>query len=84
VLSLLLTQLGLLKVEWMRKFRKIAIVVIFLVAALITPPDIVSQVMVALPMLVLYEFSTILCTVCEKFKKKKQDEEADDEEETEE
>jgi sec-independent protein translocase protein TatC len=75
VLSLLLTQLGLLKVSWMKKFRKIVIVAIFFVAAVITPPDVVSQVMVAIPMLFLYELSIILCTIFSKFRRKKVEEE---------
>ena len=41
VLSVVLTQLRLIKVEWMKKGRRVVIVVIFLVAAFITPPDIV-------------------------------------------
>jgi sec-independent protein translocase protein TatC len=57
VLTLLLTQLGLLKPEWLTKSRRVMIVVIFFVAAVITPPDVVSQVMVAIPMLILYEIS---------------------------
>jgi Sec-independent protein secretion pathway component TatC len=40
--------------------------VIFVIAALITPPDIVSQIMVAIPMIALYELSIILCTACKK------------------
>ena len=70
VVTVLLTQLGILKVEWMKKARKIMIVVIFIMAAIVTPPDIVSQVMVALPMLLLYELSVILCTVLGAFRKK--------------
>jgi len=79
VISVLLTQMGLLKVEWMKKGRRVIIVVIFLVAALITPPDIVSQIMVAIPMAGLYEISIILCSVLMKFRKKGagQGEEAD-------
>ena len=84
VLSVMLTQLGLVKVEWMKKGRRFIIVVIFFVAALITPPDIVSQVMVAVPMLGLYEVSIILCTILSKLKRKKQktEEEEEDEKET--
>jgi sec-independent protein translocase protein TatC len=66
VVSVLLTQMGLLKVEWMKKGRRVVIVVIFVIAALITPPDIVSQIMVAIPMIALYELSIILCTACKK------------------
>jgi sec-independent protein translocase protein TatC len=68
VVSVLLTQMGLLKVEWMKKGRRVVIVVIFVIAALITPPDIVSQIMVAIPMIALYELSIILCTICQKLK----------------
>ena len=57
VVSVLLTGLGLIRADWLRKGRKIMIVVIFILAAIITPPDVVSQVMVALPMSLLYELS---------------------------
>lgn len=68
VVSVLLTQTGLLKIRWMRKGRRVIIVVIFFVAALITPPDVVSQIMVAIPMLLLYELSIVLCTLCQKLR----------------
>lgn len=70
VISVLLTQMRLLKVEWMKKGRRVIIIVIFVVAALITPPDIVSQVMVAIPMVGLYEISIIICSILMKFRKK--------------
>lgn len=68
VVSVLLTQMGMLKVQWMKKGRKLVIVAIFFVAAVITPPDIVSQILVAVPMVVLYEVSIFLCGVCERLK----------------
>lgn len=82
MVSLLLTQWGLLKVQWMRKGRKVMIVAIFFVAAVITPPDVVSQVMVAVPMMALYELSIILCMVCQSlkgglFKRKRQEREGE-------
>ncbi len=61
MLALLLTKVGLIKVSWMRKGRRVVIVAVFVISAIITPPDIVSQIMVALPMLVLYELSIMLC-----------------------
>ena len=61
VLSVLLSILGILRAEWMVKGRRVMIVLIFVVAAVITPPDIVSQVMVAVPMIALYELSIFLC-----------------------
>ena len=73
VLSVILTQMGLLKIEWMRKGRKLMIVVIFFIAAVITPPDVVSQVMVALPMLGLYELSILISSVLLRLKKKQPD-----------
>lgn len=75
VVSVLLTQLGLIKVEWMKKARKAIIVVIFFVAAVITPPDIVSQIMVAVPMLLLYEFSIILCWLLMKLRRRRDEKE---------
>ena len=46
------------------------IVVIFIAAALITPPDVVSQIMVAVPMMALYELSILLCTVSQKMQER--------------
>ena len=60
VVSVLLTALGLVRAEWLMKGRRVMIVVIFLLAAIITPPDVVSQIMVAVPMLALYEVSIAL------------------------
>ena len=78
----LLAQLGLMKKEWMKKARRPAIVVIFFVAALVTPPDVVSQAMVAIPVIGLYELSIVLCGVFERFRKK-EPEEGEEEEDTE-
>lgn len=80
MVSILLTQMGLLRVQWMKKGRRAVIVVIFFLAALITPPDIVSQVMVAIPMLGLYEISIILCSIFQKLRKQKQEETEDENE----
>ena len=60
VISVLLTMLGVLRAEWMAKGRRAMLVVIFILAAIITPPDVVSQVMVAVPMIGLYELSILL------------------------
>jgi sec-independent protein translocase protein TatC len=71
VVSVLLTQMGLVKISWMKKGTKIVIVIIFIVAAFITPPDIVSQVMVAIPMIGLYELSIIISSILLKLRRKK-------------
>ncbi len=57
LLIVLLTQLNLITADTLKKYRKIVILVIFIVAAILTPPDVVSQVLLALPMLFLYELS---------------------------
>jgi sec-independent protein translocase protein TatC len=60
VFSYSLTRVGLLTPAFMRRYRKHAIVLLFLLAAIITPPDIFSQFMVAIPLLLLYELSIFI------------------------
>ena len=79
VVSVLLTGLGLIRAEWLKKGRKVMIVVIFLLAAIITPPDVVSQVMVALPMILLYELSIALSSLVGRRRKDAQDEDEEEE-----
>ena len=55
-----LTKIGLATPAGMRKGRKFALVAILIVAAIITPPDIASQVIVAIPVLILYEISIFI------------------------
>jgi sec-independent protein translocase protein TatC len=57
VLIYFLTKIGLVTPEFLRKYRKHALVVVLILAAIITPPDIASQVIVAIPILILYEIS---------------------------
>lgn len=52
-----LTKVGLVTPEILKKYRKISLVVVLILSAVITPPDITSQVVVALPILVLYQIS---------------------------
>ena len=82
VVTVILTQLGLMRPEWMIKGRSVVIVVIFIVAAIITPPDVVSQIMIALPMLLLYQLSIWLCRIFRKRKIAGNEDEDEDEEET--
>ncbi|NMB98352.1 MAG: twin-arginine translocase subunit TatC [Clostridiaceae bacterium] len=78
VLTVLLSQLGLLKPEWLVKSRRVVIVVVFIVAAVITPPDVISQILVAIPMLALFEVSTLLCKAISKRKKDREDDDEPD------
>jgi sec-independent protein translocase protein TatC len=63
IVIILLTQIGLINPKIMRKQRKYAILVIFILAAIITPPDVTSQILVAVPMIVLFEVSTIVSSI---------------------
>ncbi|MFK8269689.1 twin-arginine translocase subunit TatC [Capnocytophaga stomatis] len=55
-----LTKLGLVTPSFMRKYRKHSIVVILIISAIITPPDVTSQIIVTIPILVLYELSIFI------------------------
>lgn len=76
VLSFLLSRLGLLKPQILVSARKYAILLVFVVAAVITPPDIVSQLMTAVPMLGLYELSILVSRAAYRARKPEEDEEA--------
>ncbi|UCD90716.1 MAG: twin-arginine translocase subunit TatC [Desulfobacterales bacterium] len=52
-----LAKLGLVSVEFLKKNRKYALLLFFVGAAILTPPDVVTQIMMALPLMVLYEIS---------------------------
>ena len=60
MLAFVLTSLGVLTPQLLKAVRSYAIPVIFALAAIITPPDVVSQFMVAVPMIVLYELSILI------------------------
>jgi sec-independent protein translocase protein TatC len=52
-----LTKVGLVTPELMKKYRKIALVVVLILSAVITPPDVTSQIIVAIPVIFLYQIS---------------------------
>ena len=58
-----LTKIGLVTPESLRKYRKISLVVVLVLSAIITPPDILSQIIVAIPILVLYEVSILISKI---------------------
>lgn len=74
VLVFLLTKLRVLKPEILKKNRGIIIVAIFIAAAVITPPDVISQIMLGIPLTLLMELSIWICTIVDKTNKKKSDE----------
>ena len=65
-----LTKLGLVSPEFLRKYWKYAVVIILIVAAIVTPPDVVSQTIVAIPMLLIYEVSILISKLVVRNQKK--------------
>lgn len=55
----LLAKLGMVSVSFLKKNRKYALLLFFIGAAILTPPDVVTQIMMALPLILLYEISII-------------------------
>ena len=63
VMVVWLSRLGLITADQLVKARKFIILGVFTASAILTPPDVVSQCMLAMPLLVLFEFSVICCRV---------------------
>jgi len=57
IISIILTKMGLLSPQFMRKYRRHAIVGAFIIGAILTPPDPSTQIMLAIPLILLYELS---------------------------
>jgi len=70
VIIYFLAKLGLITPEFMRKYRKHAIIITLIVAAIITPPDVASQVIVSIPILILYEASIFVAKYVQKKQEK--------------
>jgi sec-independent protein translocase protein TatC len=60
VLAFFLTKAGMVTPEFLKKNRAYGMLLIFVVAAVITPPDVISQVMLAMPLLLLYEVGILV------------------------
>jgi sec-independent protein translocase protein TatC len=59
VAVIVLARIGLVTIEQLRKFRGYFVVVAFVVAAVVTPPDVISQLALAIPMCILYELGIV-------------------------
>jgi len=70
VLLTLMGKVGLVSSKWLAAQRKYAVIVTFLVAAFLTPPDVLSQILLAIPILALYELSILLVRNVENKKEK--------------
>lgn len=62
IILALLAKLGIITGQGLKEKRRFAIVLIFVLAAILTPPDAISQIGLAIPMLILYELSILACT----------------------
>lgn len=60
IITFFLTKVGIISPEFLVKYRRYAIVIIFIVAAIITPPDVFSQILVGIPLLFLYEVGIVI------------------------
>ena len=74
-----LSRFGILSPDFMRRQRRYAILLIFIVAAILTPPDVFSQCLMAIPMLLLYEVSIYVSAMAYKKKEPKASEEEEEE-----
>ena len=72
ILIYFLTKIGLVTPQYLKKYRKFALVIVLTISAVITPPDIASQVIVAIPILILYEVSIFISKIVIKKEQKKQ------------
>ena len=66
--SFILTRLGIINAAWLRENRKYSLVVIFITAAVLTPPDVFTQTLMAGPLIILYEISILVSKMAERKK----------------
>lgn len=66
VMAFFLSRMGILSAATMRGFRRYFIVVAFILGAVLTPPDVLSQFLMAAPLLLLYELSILIAALCGK------------------
>ena len=71
IIIFFLTYLGLITDSFLREYRRYAYVLILIVAAVVTPPDVISQLIVSFPLVILYECSIVVAKVITKRNKKK-------------
>jgi sec-independent protein translocase protein TatC len=72
ILLTLMGRVGICTASGLRKKRKYAVIVIFIAAAILTPPDVQSQVGLAIPLLILYEISIFSVAIVERQRKARQ------------
>ena len=66
-----LTKIGLVTPQFLKNNRKYALVIVLIIAAIITPPDVASQIIVAIPVIILYQVSILISKIVIKKQKRK-------------
>jgi len=69
IIVFFLTKVGLITPAFMKKNRKYVLVLLLIISAIITPPDIFSQILVTIPLMLLYEMSIVISKRMERKKK---------------
>jgi sec-independent protein translocase protein TatC len=69
VFILIFSKIGIITSAFLKKYRKHSIVVVLLIAAIITPPDVFTQIIVTIPIMLLYEFGIVIAKRIEKKKR---------------
>jgi sec-independent protein translocase protein TatC len=72
VVTYIFAKLGVITPEFLRKYRKHSIIIVLIIAAAITPPDLISQIIVSIPIMILYEIGILAAVRVEKNRKKKE------------
>lgn len=71
ILMVIMTKFHILNVSFIKKNRKYTILIIFIIAAVLTPPEVITQILLAGPMLLLFEIGVIFSSIVERNEKKK-------------
>jgi len=61
-----LAKVDVVSAKYLRRVRKYAILIMLIVSGIITPPDMLSQIVCTIPLIILYEISILLCVKVEK------------------
>lgn len=80
IIIFFLTKVGIVTPEILKKYRKIALVVVLILSAVITPPDVTSQIIVAVPVIILYQVSIYISGVVLRKEARKEEKERKDRE----
>jgi sec-independent protein translocase protein TatC len=73
VVVFFLSRMGVVTSDFLKQKRRYAILLIFIIAAVLTPPDVITQFMMAVPLMALYEISILIAKVAGKKKKESED-----------